>query len=175
MSQIVKFKTSEGHEFTVPVRLVIHSVTIKGMLDEEGFDYDEFIPLDKITKETFEKVLVYLEHIEAGNAVPVIEKPVCSSDMKDVTTQFYADFVNLENDPLQDLIMAANWLDIKDLVALCCAKMGSMIRGLSIAEFRVLFNIVNDFTPEEEAEPFDEAKLAELAQRLEQQQNEEQM
>ena len=27
-----------------------------------------------------------------------------------------------------------------------------------------MFNLVNDFTPEEEAEPFDEAKIAELAE-----------
>ena len=174
MSQIVKLKTSEGHEFTVPANLVIHSVLIKGMLDEEGFDYDEFILLEHITKETFEKVLVYLEHIEAGNAVPVIEKPVRSSNMRDVTTQFYADFVDLDDDPLQDLIMAANWLDIKDLLALCCAKMGTMIRDLSISQFREKFNIVNDFTPEEEAETFDNDKLAQLAETHEKQQNEEQ-
>ncbi len=27
-----------------------------------------------------------------------------------------------------------------------------------------MFNLVNDFTPEEEAEPFDEARIAELAE-----------
>lgn len=40
--------------------------------------------------------------------------------------------------------------------------MGSVMRGLTIPEFRKRFNIVNDFTPEEELETFDEAKLAEL-------------
>jgi hypothetical protein len=42
--------------------------------------------------------------------------------------------------------------------------MATFIRGLSIPEFRKRFNIVNDFTPEEEAEPFDEGKIAELAE-----------
>lgn len=42
--------------------------------------------------------------------------------------------------------------------------MATFIRGLSIPEFRKRFNLVNDFTPEEEAEPFDEAKIAELAE-----------
>ena len=64
-------------------------------------------------------------------------------------------------------------MDIKDLLALSCAKMGSVIRGLTIPEFRKRFSIVNDFTPEEEAEPFDEAKLAELAEAHEKQQKEE--
>ena len=42
--------------------------------------------------------------------------------------------------------------------------MATSIRGLSIPDFRKRFGIVNDFTPEEEAEPFDEAKIAELAE-----------
>ena len=45
--------------------------------------------------------------------------------------------------------------------------MATFIRGLSIPEFRKRFNIVNDFTPEEEAEPFDEGKIAELAEAYE--------
>ena len=170
--QIVKFKTSDDQDITAPIKIVNRSVTIKAMIDD-SFDFEDAIPLPDITKETFEKVLVYLGHIEAGNAPPEIEKPLRSNDMKDVTTEFYAEFVNLDDDHVQDIILAANWLDIKDLLALSCAKMGSVIRGLTIPEFRKRFNIVNDFTPEEEAEPFDEAKLAELAEAHEKQQKEE--
>ena len=172
LSQLVKFKTSDDQEITAPVKLVIKSVTINAMIDE-NFDFEDFIPLPEITKATFEKVLVYLQHIEDGNAAPEIEKPLRSNEMKDVTTEFYAEFVNHDDDTVQDIILAANWLDIKDLLALSCAKMGSVIRGLTIPEFRKRFNIVNDFTPEEEAEPFDEAKLAELAEAHEKQQKEE--
>jgi len=50
-----------------------------------------------------------------------------------------------------------------------CAK---IIKGLSIPEFRKRFNIVNDFTPEEEAEQFDEQKIAELAEQYQKQQEE---
>jgi hypothetical protein len=114
-------------------------------------------------------VIKYLEHVDAGNAVPDIEKPLRSSDLRDVTTEFYAGFIDLEHEIVEDIILAANFLDIKDLLALGCAKMGSIIRGLTIPEFRKKFNIVNDFTPEEEAEPFDEAKIAELAEQYEKQ------
>ena len=61
-------------------------------------------------------------------------------------------------------------MDIKPLLDLSCAKIGSIIRSLSIPEFRKRFNIVNDFTPEEENEPFDEARVAELAEEYERQQ-----
>ena len=96
--QMVKFTTCDGHEVTAPFKLVIRSVAIAGMIDVDVFDFDEPIPLIEITKETFEKVIVYLEHIEAGNAPPEIEKPLRSNDMRDVTTDFYANFVDLDDD-----------------------------------------------------------------------------
>jgi len=102
--------------------------------------------------------------LKEGNPAPEIEKPLRSNDLKDVTTEWYANYIDLDDDTVQDIILAANYLDIKELLALGCAKMGSVIRGLSIPEFRKRFNIVNDFTPEEEAEPFDEARIAELAE-----------
>ena len=109
-------------------------------------------------------MIEYLEHIEAGNAVPNIEKPVRSNNMKDVTTEFYANFIDLDDDHVQDLMKAANFLAIDDLLVLCLAKMGSVIRGLTIPEFRKRFNIINDFTPEEEAERFDDDKITELVE-----------
>ena len=99
-----------------------------------------------------------------GHAPPEIQKPLPSNDLRDVTTEFYANFIDLDDEFVQDIILAANFLEIKCLLGLGCAKMGSVIKGLTIKEFRQRFNIVNDFTPEEEAEPFDEAKLAELAE-----------
>lgn len=41
---------------------------------------------------------------------------------------------------------------VEDLLDSCCQKIASMIRGKSVEEIRKLFNIENDFTPEEEAE-----------------------
>jgi len=47
--------------------------------------------------------------------------------------------------------MAANYLDIKSLLDLGCAKIATLIKGKSPEEIRKTFNIINDFTPEEEA------------------------
>ena len=46
--------------------------------------------------------------------------------------------------------MAANYLDIKPLLDLTCAKVASAIKGKTAEEIRKHFSIVNDFTPEEE-------------------------
>ncbi len=70
----------------------------------------------------------------------------------------------MAEEELNDLIQAANYLEIKCLLALACAQLATIIRRLSIPELRKRFDIVNDFTPEEEAEPFDQDKIAELAE-----------
>merc|ERR1712032_457661 len=45
---------------------------------------------------------------------------------------------------------AANYMDIKPLLDLTCAKVASMIKGRTPDEIRKIFNISSDFTPEEE-------------------------
>ena len=50
---------------------------------------------------------------------------------------------------------------------LSCAYLGSLIAGMTIPDFRKLFNLVNDFTPEEEAEQFDEKKLFQQIMQME--------
>ena len=114
-----------------------------------------------------------------------------------VVSEWDAEFVNVDQEVLFELILvintlacmdnmhlsiqiqAANYLDIKPLLDLTCAKVASMIKvricgergrqmssacidgkmtmdyvlqGKTPEEIRKQFNIVNDFTPEEEAQ-----------------------
>ena len=164
----VKLITKDGQKIEIDRELIQRAVTIRGMIDDGSSEDD--IPLPEITKATMDQVIEFLKHLHEGNPGPDIEKPLRSNDLRDVTTEWFAKFIDLEDDSVQDIILAANFLDIKELLNLSCAKMGSVIRGLSIPDFRKRFNIVNDFTPEEEAEPFDEARLAELAEAYEKEQ-----
>ena len=72
-------------------------------------------------------------------------------------------FINLEQDVLFELILAANYLDIKSLLELSCAKTASLIKNKTIEEIRKFFGIENDFSPEEEAQIMEENKWAEEA------------
>lgn len=76
--------------------------------------------------------------------------------------QFYAKFiVEMNNDNLFHLTLAANYLDIKPLLDLCSAKIASMIKDKTVEQIRVNLDIVNDFTPEEEAKVREENKWIE--------------
>ncbi|KAG6505319.1 SKP1-like protein 1B [Zingiber officinale] len=47
-------------------------------------------------------------------------------------------------------IQAANYMDIKELLNLSCQSVADMIIEKTPGEIRKMFNIKNDFTPEEE-------------------------
>merc|ERR1719361_3000813 len=69
-----------------------------------------------------------------------IEKPLKSAVMSEVVQKWYADFVNVEQVLLFELILAANYMDIKPLLDLTCATVASMIKGKTPEEIRQTFN-----------------------------------
>lgn len=62
------------------------------------------------------------------------------------------EFTKVDQGTLFELILAANYLNIKSLLDLTCITVANMIKGKSPEEIRKTFNIENDFTPEEEEE-----------------------
>ncbi|CAD6563902.1 MAG: hypothetical protein ASARMPREDX12_000152 [Alectoria sarmentosa] len=59
-------------------------------------------------------------------------------------------FMQVDQEMLFEIILAANYLDIKALLDVGCKTVANMIKGKSPEEIRKTFNIQNDFTPEEE-------------------------
>ena len=120
------------------------------------------IPLPNVKGEVLKKVIEFCEHY-LTEPMTDIEKPLKSQMMADVVQKWYADFVNIEQVLLFELILAANYMDIKPLLDLTCASVASMIKGKNPEEIRKTFNITNDFSPEEEAQVREENKWCEEA------------
>lgn len=90
-------------------------------------------------------------------------QPLKSANMAEVVQEWYSQFITVDQEMLFELILAANYMDIKPLLDLTCATVASMIKGKSPEEIRKTFNIVNDFTAEEEAQVREENKWCEEA------------
>ncbi|KAI3889054.1 hypothetical protein MKX03_012487 [Papaver bracteatum] len=102
---------------------------------------DNGIPLPNVTSKILAKVIEYCRKHD-GDA-----------DEKDKYFKDWdAEFVKVDQSELFDLILAANYLNIKELLDLTCQKVADMIKGKTPEEIRKTFNIQSDFTPEEEEE-----------------------
>ncbi|OMO97849.1 SKP1 component [Corchorus olitorius] len=142
-SKKILLQSSDGETFEVEEAVAVESQTIKHMIEDGCADTE--IPLPNVTSQTLSKVLEYCKkHVEA--AADKEKKP--EDDMKAWDTEF----MKVDQNTLFDLILAANYLNIKGLLDLTCRTVADMMKGKSPEEIRKTFNIINDYTPEEEAE-----------------------
>lgn len=61
---------------------------------------------------------------------------------------------------ISSLFQAASYLNINGLIDLCCQAVADLIKGKSPDEMRMILNIKNDYTPEEEEEVHNENSWA---------------
>ncbi len=141
------FNTTEPIEVSTDIACM--SVTIKNMLEDFGGHTEIPIPLHNVSNHMLEKVIEYCTYHHA-NKVREDEKEIDKKAKNDTISTWDENFCNVEQSTLFELILAANFLDIKSLLDVTCHTVANMIKGKSPEEIRQTFNIKNDFTPEEE-------------------------
>jgi len=145
----ITLKSSDGETFEVEEAVALESQTIKHMIEDDCADNG--IPLPNVTSKILSKVIEYCKkHVEATKATTAAEERSASPD--DDLKAWDVEFVKVDQATLFDLILAANYLNIKSLLDLTCQTVADMIKGKTPEEIRKTFNIKNDFTPEEEEE-----------------------
>jgi len=90
----------------------------------------------------------------SGEDVP---KAAVSSEVKEVSKEdelekWDAEFVKVDNVTLFELVRAANYLDIKNLLEFTCNTVAEIMHGKTSEQIRRTFKIANDFSPDEEEE-----------------------
>jgi len=142
----VKLKSSDDEMFEVDEAVAFESQAVKNMIEDTGIDAP--IPLPNVSSKILAKVIEYCKyHVE--NQKTSEDKPATPEDE---IKAWDAEFVKVDQATLFDLILAANYLNIKNLLDLTCQTVADMIKGKTPEEIRKTFNIKNDFTPEEEEE-----------------------
>jgi S-phase kinase-associated protein 1 len=140
-------KSSDNETFEVEQAIAMQSQTIKHMIEDNCAD-ETGIPVLNVTGKIMAMVIEYCKkHVDdAGTG------SFDGNNASDELKKFDTEFVKVDQGTLFDLILAANYLDIKSLFDLTCMTVADMIKGKSAEEIRKTFNIINDFTPEEEEE-----------------------
>jgi S-phase kinase-associated protein 1 len=140
----VTLQSQDGQEFKVEVNVAEMSETIKNLIEDAGVD--QAVPLPNVTGKILSKVVEYCKyHVDN----PIEDKKDGEKRTDDIIG-WDLDFCKVDQPTLFELILAANYLDIKDLLDLTCKTVANMIKGKTVEEIRKTFNIKNDFTPEEE-------------------------
>ncbi|GAB2257385.1 hypothetical protein Droror1_Dr00023444 [Drosera rotundifolia] len=115
-------------------------------------DIDKAIPLPNVTSTVLAMAIEYCKK----HAGPEPEDYVA----KDALKEWDAKFANVDQMVMFDLLLAANYMDIKGLLDLFCQSAASMIKDKTVKEIRQIFNIENNFMEEEECALRDEHKWA---------------
>ncbi|KAK9808732.1 hypothetical protein WJX72_002711 [[Myrmecia] bisecta] len=143
----VKLRSSDEQMFEVEQEVAFESLTVKNMIEDTGSDVP--CPLPNVSSKILAKVIEYCKyHVDAAKKTDG-DKPTKSEEE---IKQWDAEFVKVDQGTLFELILAANYLNIKSLLDLTCQTVANMIKGKTPEEIRKTFNIPNDFTPEEEEE-----------------------
>ncbi|KFB39175.1 S-phase kinase-associated protein 1-like [Anopheles ziemanni] len=146
----IKLQSSDGEVFDTDVQIAKCSGTIKTMLEDLGMDEgdDEVVPLPNVNSAILRKVLQWAT-FHKDDPIPVEDDDSKEKRTDDISS-WDADFLKVDQGTLFELILAANYLDIKGLLDVTCKTVANMIKGKTPEEIRKTFNIKNDFTPAEE-------------------------
>lgn len=145
----VDLKCNDG----VTVRCMKSSAVLSDLIKStlEGDTEATEVQLYHIDSPVVKKVIEYMDY---HRKVPPreIASPLRSSHMKDIVDAFDATYVEtLDQTTLFKLLLAANYLAVKSLVTLLCAKIASMMLDKNPEQIRKTFG-VRPFTAEEREE-----------------------
>ncbi|KAI3830677.1 hypothetical protein MKX03_005423 [Papaver bracteatum] len=117
---MVTLRSSDGGSFEVEEAVALQSQTIRRLIEDNCAD----IPLPNVTNNILAKVLEYCKKhvadIPKGDDGKVEDPELKNWD---------AEFLNVDQDTLLDLILAANYLNIKHLSNLTCQAVADRKRG----------------------------------------------
>ncbi|KAG8888360.1 hypothetical protein FRB99_004124 [Tulasnella sp. 403] len=150
----VTLVSSDNENFVVDKEVIERSDLIRSMLTDMDESDRPVFPLPNVNAGVLKKVLEYCDHYRGD--------PLPASDTTEIS-EWDQKFLQVDQEMLFEIIRAANYLDIKPLLDVACKNVANMIKGKTPEEIRKLlsFNLVNDFTPEEEAQIRKESEWAE--------------
>ncbi|CAG2163601.1 unnamed protein product [Oppiella nova] len=149
--ETIDFIPSDGVPRTVRLDVAKLSITVKDLIESTG-DFSKPVPLVQVSGKIMDKIIEYLNHH--------IDDPIdeMDSDDEDANDLKRSDLINewdktfmkgMDRETLFDLLLAANYLDIKALLDLGCKTAANQIKGKTPEEVQQLWGIECDLTDEE--------------------------
>ncbi|CAD5209142.1 unnamed protein product [Bursaphelenchus okinawaensis] len=150
MSNIV-LQSNDDRTFNVDYAILRQSGMLSEMFKSLRFDEsqgpEDPIPVPNVDGATLKKVIEFCDH---HRDEPILEDPDSIEPHTFKLDDWQKEFMNVDDETLFNIIMAANYLDIRLLLEVGCKTVADKIKGKTPAELRVMFGVEGEFTPEDE-------------------------
>ena len=146
-STTIQLKSKDNKCYQVDIKCASISRLVHSSLENDAEAQE--VPILSVEGLVLEKVVTYMNH-HKGTEPPIVEKPLRSKDMKIVCADSwdaeFIDNIGENRQLLYDIILAANYMDIKGLLHLGCAKVASLIKGQPLEKIQSILgkDITND-------------------------------
>ena len=148
MSRLITLINDDHDTFKVLENNINISVFVYNYINETD-EEEPVLSIGKIKKNVMDDILKFCNYYvtDKMNEIP---KPLLEDDLGRVIQPFYCSFINKDNqDDIFQLILASNFLQIKPLLELGCAKIASLLKNKEPDEIQKMFNISNNYTHDE--------------------------
>ncbi|KAL1210629.1 SKP1-like protein 11 [Cardamine amara subsp. amara] len=149
-----ELKSSDGEVFEVNEAVTLQSQTITHLIEDDCGT--NTIPLANVKGKILIKVIEYCKKHVVVDGDSSSSKQSKNEDLK----KWDVDFMNKNQSILFDVMMAANYLNIKALLDLTFQTAADNIQDKTPQEIREYFKLEKDYTPKEEEEILKENKWA---------------
>lgn len=142
MSKLLVSLGADAVELSVPLRVAECSTTIKELLADLGEDAKSegfVLPVPNVAVGTFKRVTEYCEYHLEHPVEPVSDADKYRTDNISDWDKTFIERASSEMAHLFELTMAANYLDIRTLLELCCKHIANLIKGSTPEEVRQKF------------------------------------
>uniref|UniRef100_A0A0E0L6Z7 SKP1-like protein n=1 Tax=Oryza punctata TaxID=4537 RepID=A0A0E0L6Z7_ORYPU len=147
-NKMIKVISSDGEPFEMTEAAASLSQILLHMMEDDCADDGAGITLPNVAAKPLAKVIDYCTKHAAAAAADGGSTSMAEAELK----RFDEKFIDVDTDTLYHLLLAGNFMGVEGLLELATKRTAELIKGKSPEEIRDTFNIVNDFTPEEEEE-----------------------
>lgn len=140
---MITLLTNDGKEISINKKLTHYSDLLSSILENDR--RETRITLHNVNSVMAEKIIEYLNYYD-NNPFIKIKKPLVTDDLRDniemknyADNSWYANYANLDNDTVIDIILAANYMGIQSLLLLACAQIAAKMKNKEPEEIKEMF------------------------------------
>ncbi|KAI6189018.1 Skp1-related protein [Aphelenchoides besseyi] len=148
-SRTVAVITSDQQRFCVPIDIMRQSGVFNQMYESSLFDSSSEFNVSQVNGRVFERVLEWCRHRE-GKPEPAVEVDPHTRERRWFNfSEFERNFLKVPIEELEELVTAANFLNIQSLYLFACQATAALLKNKSPEEIRSLLGLPDDLTEEE--------------------------